>query len=204
MMNKLFIIISAVLVFTSCDSTRVQEGDHDQTALRHHMDIWCRFNHDDILQKSGDNVFMFSEMYGYANAYTMIIDLNSKDLDSKKYNTTFYATDSLNALYNVISDKQEPKIFFEGLTIMLDATMLNQIDKRVDKLFDETGPKSYEEMIDGLSTFSVTYKRRTKMVNTGPMVARWRAYSVFLRDTVLSPYRQLKAKGRREVESNHR
>jgi hypothetical protein len=203
MMNKFF-ILSAVLVFTSCDNTRVQEPAHDETALRHPIDIWCRFNHDDILQKNGDSLFIFSEVYAYADAYTMIIDLNSKDLENKTYNTTFYATDSLNALYNVMDDTHEPKMFFEGLTVKLNAARLNQIEKRLDKLFDETGPESYEEMIDGSSIFSVTYKRRTKMVNTGPMVARWRAYSVFLRDTVLSPYRQLKAKGRREVESNHR
>jgi hypothetical protein len=200
MMNKFFIILPASLVFISCGNTRVQEPAHDQTALRHPIDIWCRFNHDDILQKSGDSVFIFSEVYAYADAYTMIIDLNSKDLKNKTYNTTFYGTDSLNAFYNVISDTLEPKMFFEGLTVKLNAARLNQIEKRLDKLFDETGPESYEEMIGGSSSFSITYKRRTKMVNTGSMMPRWRAYSVFLRDTVLSPYRQLKAKGRREVE----
>ena len=200
MMNQFLIILSVLLVFTSCDNTRdntnSRENAREETALRPDIDIWCPFGHDDILQRSGDSVFVFTEEHGNAGVYTMIINPNSANY----YNGMFYGTDSLNALYNVIDDAHEPKIFFEGIAFKLDADKINEIEKGLDKLLDETGSDSYvEDRLDG-SSFIITYKRRTRRVNTGPMMIRWEEYSAFLFDSILRPYRELKRKA--VVKSN--
>jgi hypothetical protein len=203
MKNQFLVILSVLLVFISCDntrdSTRSRKDAHEASAVHPEIDIWCPFGHADLLQRSCDSVFVFTEEYGNAGVYTLIINPNS----AKHYNGMFYGTDSLNALYNVIGDTHEPKVFFEGIAFKVNADKINEIEKRLDKLLDETGSDSYAEMLDG-SSFVVTYTGRTRRVNTGPMIARWEEYSAFLFDSILRPYRKLKEKGRREVELNHR
>lgn len=203
MKNQFLIILSVLLVFTSCDNTRdntrSRENAHEEPAIHPEIDIWCSFGHADILQRSGDSVFVFTEEHGNAGVYTLIINPNS----ANHFNGMFYGTDSLNALYNVIGDTHEPKVFFEGIAFKVDADKINEIEKRLDKLLDETGSDSYAEMLDG-SSFVVTYRGRTRRVNTGPMITRWGEYSAFLFDSILRPYRELKEKGRREAKLNHR
>jgi len=204
MKNHFSIILSVLFVFTSCDNTRdntqSREDAHAEPAVHPELDIWCSFGHADILQRSGDSVFVFTEEHGNAGVYTLIINPNS----ANHFNGMFYGTDSLNALYNVIGDTPEPKIFFEGIAFKVNADKINELEKRLDKLLDETGSDSYtEDMLDG-SSFVVTYKGRTRRVNTGPMITRWEEYSAFLFDSILRPSRELKEKGRREVGFYHR
>jgi hypothetical protein len=203
MKNQFLAILSMLLVLASCDNTRdnnrSREDAREEPAGHPEIDIWCPFRHADILQRSGDSVFVFTEEHGNAGVYTLIINPNSANY----YNGMFYGTDSLNALYNVIGETHEPKVFFEGIAFKLNADKINEIEKRLDKLLDDTGSDCYADMLEG-SSFVVTYKSRTRRVNTGPMMTRWEEYSAFLFDSILRPYRELKEKGRREVELNHR
>lgn len=48
-----------------------------------------------------------------------------------------------------------------------------------------------------------TRKGKTKRVNDGPMVEKWTEYSVFLRDSVISPLKELREKGREESTVSH-
>jgi hypothetical protein len=198
MKNQFFIILSVLLICTSCDNTRVGEPTNEGAALHHQIDVWCPFDHGDIHQKSGDSVFVFTEERGNAGVYTLIVNPNGKN-----YNATFYETDSLNALYNVIGDIPGPKVFFKGVAFKVNEERLNEIESRIDKLFGETGSENYVDMLDGGPSFLVTYKGVTIGVNTGPMMARWKEFSIFLYDSVILPYEELREKGRREAELNH-
>lgn len=189
-MNQFFVILSLLLVLTSCDKIHLPKNDREETALHHQINIWCPFDHDDIFRKNGDSVFVFSEEHGNASAYTLIIKPNSK----RNYNVTFYEGDSLNPLYNAIDNTRGLKIFFEGMAFRLDVDKVNEIEEKLGKLFDETGSESYVDMLDG-SSFLITYKGRTKRVNTGAMVDKWKEYSIFLQDSVMRPYRELTEKG---------
>ena len=199
MMKQFFVILSVSLALTSCDKTHSKNKAREETSLHHQINIWYPFDHDDILQKSGDSVFVFTEEHGNASMYTLMIKPNSK----RNYNATFYEGDSLNPLYNAIDNTPGPKIFFEGMAFRVKSDKLNEIEKRLDKLFDETGAESYVDMLDG-SSFLVTYKGRSMRVNTGPMVDKWKEYSIFLQDSVIRPYKELREKGRSEAELNQR
>lgn len=199
MMNQFFVILPLLLALTSCEKTHLQDQPREETAVHHQNNIWCPFDHDDILQKSGDSVFVFTEEHGNAGMYTLMIKPNSK----RNYNATFYEVDPLNPLYNAIDKTSGPKIFFEGIAFRVDVDKLNEIERRLGRLFDETGSESYVDMLDG-SSFLVTYKGRTVGVNTGPMVDKWREYSTFLKDSVIRPYKELSEKGRREAELKQR
>lgn len=109
----------------------------------------------------------------------------------------------MNPLYNAIGNTPGPKMFFEGMVFRVNTDKLNEIERRLDKLFDETGSESYVDMLDG-SSFLVTYKGRTMRINTGPMVDKWKEYSMFLQDSVIRPYKELRVKGRSEAELNQR
>lgn len=199
MMNQFFVILSVAFVFTSCDKTHLQDKAREDNALHHQVKIWCPFDHDDILQRSGDSAIVFTEEHGNAGMYTLMIKPKSK----RNYNATFYEVDPLNTLYNAIDKTPGPKIFFEGIAFRVDVDKLNEIERRLGKLFDETGSESYVDMLDG-SSFLVTYKGRTVRVNTGPMVDKWKEYSTFLQDSLIRPYKELREKGRSEVELNQR
>lgn len=199
MMKQFFVIPSVLLALVSCDKTHSQDKAREKSALHHQINIWCPFDHDDALQKNGDSVIVFTEEHGNASMYTLMIKQNSK----RSYNATFYEGDSLNPLYNAIDNTPGPKIFFEGIAFRVSVDKLNEIEKRLDKLFDQTGSESYVDMLDGAS-FLVTYKGRTTRVNTGPMVDKWKEYSIFLQDSVIRPYKELREKGRSEAELNQR
>ena len=198
-MNQFFVILPLLVALTSCDKNHLQDKPHEETTVHHQNDIWYPFDHDDIIQKSLDSVLVFSEEHGDAGVYTLMITSSSK----RNYNATFYEGDSLNQLYNAIDNTGGPKFFFEGIVFIVDVDKLNEIEKRLGKLFDETGSESYVDMLDG-SSFLVTYKGRTVRVNTGPMVDKWKEFSTFLQDSVIRPYKELREKGRRKAELNQR
>jgi len=192
MMKQFFVILLVSLALASCDKTRLQDKASEETTLHHQINIWCPFDHDDILQKSEDSVFVFTEENGNARMYTLMINQNSK----RNYNSTYYEVDSLNPLYNAIDNTPGPKMFFEGIAFRVNANKLNDIERKLDKLLDETGSESYVDVLDG-SSFLVTSKGRTVRVNTGPMMDKWKEYSVFLQDSVIRPYKELREKGRK-------
>lgn len=183
---------------TSCEKSDSQVSVDKERLLSHQISVWCLFDHDDFLQKNGDSVLIFSEEHGDVSMYTLMIRPNYK----RNYNATFYEGDPLNTLYNVIDDTPGPKIFFEAVAFRVDADKLKEVEKKFDELFSETGPESSVDMIDGWS-FLVTRKGKTKRVNTGPMVEKWKEYSVFLRDSLIRPNKELREKGRKEAKSNH-
>jgi hypothetical protein len=195
MMKQFFVILSVLLASEACDKTHSQGKVREETTSHNQINIWCPFDHDDILQKGGDSVFVFSEEHGNTSMYTLMIKFNSK----RNYNVTFCELDSLNPLYNAIDNTPGPKSFFEGMAFRVKADKLNEIKMRLDKLFDETGSESYVDILDG-SSFLITYKSRIMSVNTGPMVDKWKEYSIFLQDSVMHPYKELREKGRSEAE----
>lgn len=191
------ICLLAMCSLTSCGKSDSQLNVDKEEALTHQIGVWCPFEHDD-LQKSGDSVLIFSEEHGNASMYTLIMRRNNR----RNYNATFYEGDPLNALYNVIEDTPGVKVFFEAVAFRIEAKKLEEIEKRFDELFDVTGPESTVDMIDGWS-FLVTRRGKTKRVNDGPMVEKWKEYSDFLRDSVISPLKELREKGREESTVSH-
>jgi hypothetical protein len=119
-----------------------------------------------------------------------------------RYNATYYQGDSLNAFYNVIDDAPGPKFFFEAVAFRIKPTDFMRITKKLDELLDQTGPESYVDMIDGDGSFVGSYNGKTRRVNDGAVQERWKAYSIFLQDSVIRPFRELREKGRREAELN--
>ncbi|MGC3945433.1 MAG: hypothetical protein QM762_13120 [Chryseolinea sp.] len=108
----------------------------------------------------------------------------------------FYKTDSLNALYNAVDHSgPRPKVFFDGMAFTMQADKLDEMIKTLDNLFAETGTESYVDMLDGWSLV-ITCMDRTKKVNTGPMLDKWKEYSIFLRDSIVRPNREVKDRWR--------
>jgi hypothetical protein len=173
----------------SCDKTDSLGKVYDHAYT---VGVWCPFDHKDVLRTGGDSVFLFTEEHGNVAMYTLMITTNNN-----YYNATYYEADPLNALYNVIGDIPGPKMFFEGVAFRVDAVNLKEIEKKLDELFSETGPASYVEMLDGWS-FIVTRKGKTIVINDGPMIDKWKGFATFLQDSVMSPIKDLKEKGRLE------
>ena len=139
-MMKQFLILAVLFAIASCDNARLRDSAQKKIKPHRQFSVWCPFDHDDILRKNSDSVFVFTEEHGDVSAYTLII---TKRNSKEKYNAMLFRLDSLNSLYNVIGNNPEPKVFFDGLAFRVNVDEVSKIEKRLGELFVKTGPESY-------------------------------------------------------------
>lgn len=196
MKNRFLVILSLSCIhwLQSCDKF-VAKNAIDGIRSHRQIGVWCPVDHKDAFANAGDSLIMFTEEHGNVGAYSLIIGINHE----KNYDATFYETDQLNALYNVTDTVPGVEIFFEAITFKMNPKELTKVVNRLDTLFYETKPDSYVNALDGWS-FLITRNGETKKVNTGPMVDKWKQYSIFLQDSVIRRFKELKR--RVQLEAN--
>ena len=196
-MHRLYLVI-VLLIFSLTSCNKLDSTNGEETLQ--YKGNWCLFDHGDVL-KTGDSVLVFSQQGFFGDMSTLVMKPANKSL----YNATYYQGDSLNLVYNdkLIDDTPGPKFFFEAVAFKVDAAKFNRIANKLNELLDQTGPESHIDMIDGSVFFVGSYNGKSRRVNNGIAIEKWREYSVFLQDSVIRPFRELREKGRREIQTTH-
>jgi hypothetical protein len=187
-----------VWILLSCNKPETQDNI-DVEPLQELIGHLCMFDHNH-LSFPGDSVLFFSGEGMFGNIFEVVIEPPNRT----RYNAVYYQGDSLNALYNVPDSPSGRKFFFEVIAFNTDEATFNRISEKLDELLVQTGPDNYVDgMLDG-SSFYCSYKGKTIKINDGLVMDKFIAYSIYLQDSVIRPFRVLKAKTRREVDSKNR